>query len=58
MRNRLITALMILTGILLICTGALGEDVTLTVNGQTFTCAADATQIDLGDVTIPDTDED
>ena len=57
MRNRLITALTLLTGILLICSFALGEDVTLTVGGQTFTCAADATQIDLGDVTVPDTDE-
>ena len=58
MRDRLITALMLLTGILLIFGAALGEDVTLAVGGQTFTCAADATQIDLGDVTIPDTDED
>ena len=58
MRNRLITALTFLTGILLICSFALGEDVILTVGGQTFTCAADATQIDLGDVTVPDTDED
>ena len=58
MRNRLITALVLLTGILLMCSFALGEDVTLTVGGQTFTCVADATQIDLGDVTVPDTDED
>ena len=58
MGKRLITALLLLLGILALCAAAHGEDAVLTVGGKTFTCPADATEIDLGDVAVPDTDGD
>ena len=58
MMKRLITPLALLLGILALCAAAQGDDEVLTVNGMTFTCPADATEIDLGDVAVPDTDGD
>ena len=57
MKKKPVAALILLLAFLFSCAAARGEDVSLTVNGQTFTCAADATEIDLGDVIIPNTDE-
>ena len=57
MRKRLITALALLLGILGLCAAAHGEEVSLTVGDRTFTCAADAAEIDLGDLAVPDRDD-
>lgn len=60
MRMRKPAALLLLLGILLACAAAHGAssgDVSLTISEEVFTCAADAREIDLGDLSIPDTDE-
>jgi len=40
-----------------LCAGAQENEVTLTVGDQTFSAPADAAEIDLGDLALPDTDE-
>ena len=57
MRKELAILLVLLAGMLAICSVAYCEDVSLVAGGKTFTCSADATEIDLGDVSIPDTNE-
>ena len=39
------------------CIPAHGEGITLTVNDQIFSVSPDATEIDLGEMKLPDTDE-
>jgi len=56
--KKLVAALMLLLVFLVFGAVAHGEDVSLTVGGQTFVCDAGAAEIDLGDVAVPDTDED
>lgn len=57
MVKRAFTALMLLLALLVLFSAAHGEEMSLEVGGQTFTCAADAEEIDLGDMALPDTDE-
>ena len=54
-RNLLILLLCIC--LLPLCHAAAEETVTLTVSGQTFTASADAAELDLGDMKLPDKDE-
>ena len=51
-------AILLAVCLLAACAAAHGEGVSLTLKGKTFTCAADAAEIDLGDVAVPDTDAD
>ena len=57
MRKRLITALALLLAVLAACAAAYAAEASLTVDGNTFTCDESATEIDLGDVALPNTDE-
>ena len=58
MRLRKLFALMLCICLLPLCAAA-AEDgtVTLTVGGRTFSASPDATELDLGDLALPDTDE-
>ena len=58
MMKKTVTALLLMLCVFAFCAAAHGEDVSLTVGGKTFTCAANATEIDLGDVGVPNTDGD
>ncbi len=57
MRKRLITALALLLAVLAACAAAHAAEASLTVDGKTFTCDGSATEIDLGDVALPNTGE-
>jgi hypothetical protein len=55
--KRLITALALLLAVMAACAAAHAAEASLTVDGKTFTCDGSATEIDLGDVALPNTDE-
>ena len=58
MKLRKLFALVLCICLLPLCASAAGEGaVTLTVGGQTFSASPDATELDLGDMALPDTDE-
>ena len=57
MKLKLIPAFLLCLCAMLLCSSALGEDVTLSVGGQVFSASADAAEIDLGEMSLPDTDD-
>lgn len=57
MNLKSLVSLLLCFCLVLACGAALGEEITLTVGSQTFSASADATEIDLGELKLPDTDE-
>ena len=57
MKLKTVPAVLLCLCALLFCAAALGDDVTLTVGEQSFTAPSDAKEIDLGETSLPDTDE-
>ena len=57
MKTKVLIPILLCACLLLCGISALGETVTLSVDGQTFTASSDAAEIDLGDLILPDTDD-
>ena len=57
MKLKMIPALLLCLCATLLFSVALGENVTLSVDDQVFTAPSDAVEIDLGEMSLPDTDE-
>ena len=57
MTIRKLLALVLCACLLPVCASAAGEEVTLKIGDQVFSASPDATELDLGEMKLPDTED-